>query len=107
MLNRRHILQQALMAATAVVLGKTRAIDLVAQQGAATHSVPLDDMTLDTLQQGQHYPPPNFGPVPVVLPPETAALAGSASFKSNASKHGVVAGAAVIVHALASDPVLA
>lgn len=53
-----------------------------------------------------HYPPPDFGPVPATLPPETEALHGKPSLKEHARKHGLTAGAAVVVRALMDDPAM-
>ncbi len=63
-------------------------------------------MTQNTSQQRQHYPPPDFGPAPVELPPETVALAGVRSLKAHALRHGLIAGAAVVVKGLDQDAAL-
>jgi endo-1,4-beta-xylanase len=76
---------------------------LHAQQQAAH---PADEMGLNTQQHQQHFPPPDFGPLPATLPPEALALRGKASLKHHAEAHGRLAGAAVVVKALDSDPAL-
>ncbi|MGD0292602.1 MAG: endo-1,4-beta-xylanase [Terracidiphilus sp.] len=43
---------------------------------------------------------------PVTLPPEAEAVRGRNSLKEHAHKHGLMAGAAVVVHALQNDPAL-
>ncbi len=63
-------------------------------------------MTLNTSQQQEHFAPPDFGPPPVELPPETKALARDNSLRSHAHRHGVIAGAAVIVRLLGTDRAL-
>jgi len=65
-----------------------------------------DEMTTNTAPQPQHYPAPDFGPIPKTLPPETVALRGGNSLKAHASRAGLTAGAAVVVHALMADPAL-
>ncbi|MGA3161949.1 MAG: endo-1,4-beta-xylanase [Terracidiphilus sp.] len=43
---------------------------------------------------------------PATLPPEAAAVRGRYSLQAHARKHGVLTGAAVVVHALQNDPAL-
>jgi len=65
-----------------------------------------DEMTRNSAPQEQHFPPPDFGPLPATLPPETKALRGRHSLKEHARRHGLIAGAAVVVKALEGDPAL-
>jgi len=74
-----------------------------AGQSPAAHA---DEMTINSAPQPEHYPPPDFGPAPSALPAETVALRGTHSLKEHARRHGVIAGAALVVHELESDPVL-
>jgi hypothetical protein len=63
-------------------------------------------MTASSAPQPEHYPPPDFGPLPTSLPPETTRLKGRDSLKAHASRRGMIAGAAVVVRALERDPAL-
>jgi endo-1,4-beta-xylanase len=45
-------------------------------------------------------------PPPATLPPEAEAVRGRHSLQAHARKHGLLAGAAVVVHALQNDPAL-
>jgi len=63
-------------------------------------------MTVNSAPQPEHYPPPDFGPPPATLPAETEALRGANSLKEHARRDGLVAGAAVVVHNLETDPAL-
>jgi endo-1,4-beta-xylanase len=65
-----------------------------------------DEMTANTMQQQQHFPPPDFGPLPSELPAEAKAVAGKNSLNHHAIKHGLIAGTAVVIRALQRDPVL-
>ena len=78
-----------------------------AQTQATTQQHPAtDEMTQNTSQQREHYPPPDFGRLPAKLPDETTKLAGHASLKAHALRHGLIAGAAVVVRVLGNDPAL-
>ncbi len=81
-----------------------------AQQAPAGREVPAqhapDEMTANSAPQPEHYPPPDFGPLPTTVPPETTRLKGSNSLKAHASRRGMIAGAAVVMRALERDPVL-
>lgn len=67
----------------------------------------VDEMTANSAPHPeQHFPPPDFGPPPAQLPPETVALQGTASLRSTARQHGLIAGAAVVPGTLHSDPAL-
>jgi endo-1,4-beta-xylanase len=63
-------------------------------------------MTVNSAPQPAHYPPPDFGPLPAVLPAETHALRGSNSLMEHGRRHDVIVGAAVTVRALINDPAL-
>jgi endo-1,4-beta-xylanase len=79
------------------------------QPGTSTAQPPTtkaDEMNANSGPQPEHYPPPNFGPPPATLPSQTEALRGANSLKEHARRNGLVAGAAVVVHDLESDPAL-
>ena len=101
MLTRRTALTRTLQAALATHPLAT----LLAQQttGTPQHQ---DEMGLNTSQQQQHFPPPDFGPSPTELPVETRNLAGHASLRDHARKYGLIAGAAISSKLLAQDPIL-
>ena len=63
-------------------------------------------MTVNSAPQPEHYPQPDFGPPPAKLPPEAIAIHGRNSLKAHAHRHGLIAGAAVVVRELQSDPIL-
>jgi endo-1,4-beta-xylanase len=65
-----------------------------------------DDMTINSAPQPAHYPPPDFGPQPVTLPPEATVVRGKNSLIAHARRHGLIAGAAVVVNGLEGDPAL-
>lgn len=66
-----------------------------------------DEMTRNTMPRQQTFPAPDFGPAPKRLPKEAQAVAGAGSLKAHASRHGLIYGAAVVVHLLESDRALA
>ena len=112
MTTRRKILGNGLKAAGGVFLA--RAAHALAwwprqaePQKPAQAPGSLDEMGVNTVQERQHFPPPDFGPLPSSLPAETRALSGRHSLASHARAHGLTAGAAVVVRGLTSDPVLA
>ncbi len=111
MLTRRDVLHQSLRAGAfaALQISTLRALAglQVSPQQAPQPKVTPDEMTVNTAQQQQHYPPPDFGPAPAELPPEARAVAGKHSLKAHARQHGLISGAAVIVRQLSSDPALA
>jgi endo-1,4-beta-xylanase len=65
-----------------------------------------DEMAVNSAPQPEHYPPPDFGPPPATLPPQTEALHGANSLTQHARRRGLMAGAAVGVRDLESDPAL-
>ena len=103
MLTRRTVLEQistvAISAAVATVWPRA-----LAQNGPTQPHT--DDMTLNSAPQPQHYPPPDFGPLPPTLAPETIALRGTNSLKAHAARAHLIAGAAVAVRALIADPAM-
>ena len=103
--TRRSILHHGLKAAGTAALFATPARSLLNAQALYRQHAP-DEMTLNSSRQQAHYPPPDFGPPPAALPPETRALAGPASLKNHALRHGVIAGAAVVVRSLDQDAAL-
>jgi endo-1,4-beta-xylanase len=105
MLTRRRVLHQAVRTAAATTLWMSP-VGALLHAEARQQQHAADEMTLNTSQQQVHYPPPDFGPLPAELPRETRSLAGSASLKAHAARHGVIAGAAVVVRALENDPAL-
>jgi endo-1,4-beta-xylanase len=106
MLTRRDILHHGLRAGAIAALRASSAHALAGWQASPRQKAVPDEMTLNTSQQQQHYPPPDFGPLPEELPAETKALAGKASLKAHAHRRGLIAGAAVVVRALGQDKVL-
>ena len=66
----------------------------------------VDEMTANSAPQQAHYPPPDFGPAPTALPAETIALRGKNSLKEHGHRKDLLAGAAVVVRVLQSDPAL-
>jgi endo-1,4-beta-xylanase len=63
-------------------------------------------MTINSAPRQEHYPPPDFGPPPTALPAETLALRGKNSLKEHARGKDLLAGAAVVVRGLQTDPAL-
>ncbi len=110
MSTRRVLLANASKAAAIAVLSRfAGGLSADAQQQPAEKEHPAqhnDEMTVNTAPQSQHFPPPDFGPPPASLPPETTRLSGSNSLKAHASHRGLVAGAALIVQVLQEDPAL-
>lgn len=87
-------------------LAALAAHQLPAQQSTPTPRPP-DEMGLNTAQARTVYPPPDFGPAPTSLPPETLALRGRHSLIAHARRHGLIAGCAVTARTLHNDPALA
>jgi len=106
MLTRRDILHQGLRAGAIAMLRTSSAHALASWQASPSQKAAPDKMTSNTSQQLQHYPLPDFGPLPAELPAESRALAGKASLKAHADRHGLIAGAAVVVRALGQDKAL-
>lgn len=110
MLNRRSLCTSA---AAALALRSLPALALTsaqdatpAKQNPGQQHPGADEMTINTSQQQQHFPPPDFGPVPPHLPPEALAVAGKNSLRAHAASHGLLFGNAVVVSTLANDPAL-
>lgn len=111
--TRRHVVSTSLKAATALAVGQAfpswAVLGDQQQSGASSQQKPAgapDEMTANTQQHQEHFPPPDFGPLPSVLPAEAKAVAGKRSLGHHAQQHGLTAGAAVVVRGLQSDPVL-
>ncbi len=98
--TRRELLAHGSRAAAASLLSPLMKL---AQAQAPAHT---DEMTANTAPRQQHFPPPDFGPPPTALPPETLALRGRNSLNAHARRKGLIAGAAVVVHGLQADPAL-
>lgn len=102
MVSRRKVITQGLRASAAIAL--TGLADLCRAQQAGSGSHP-DEMTVETAQHQPQSPAPTDAP-PAKLPPEAEAVSGMQSLEAHARKHGLIAGAAVVVHELERDPVL-
>lgn len=100
MLTRRRILTQGLKTSAAFALGGLA--DLCLAQQTGSHP---DEMTINTAQ-GQQVTPTVLGPPPATLPPEAEAVRGPLSLQAHAQAHGLLAGAAVVVHELERDPAM-
>lgn len=111
MATRRLLLKQACQAAAIAAVPRLPFRLIAAMQsqvGSPKATSPaMDEMTSSGVPQQVHYPPPDFGPAPASLPPATQALRGKQSLKEHARKHGLLAGAAVTVRVLQSDPAMA
>lgn len=103
MLNRRTLLQQAASWLPSLLLPRGYSL---AQTSTRPKVLASDEMTRNTAQQQAHYPPLDFGPLPAQLPPETLALSGPHSLRAHAKQHNLLAGAALVQSALATDPAL-
>jgi endo-1,4-beta-xylanase len=80
---------------------------LLAQSQIGRESDPhADDMTVNTAPRSEHYPPPDFGPLPSKLPAAALAVGGRNSLMAHGRRKGILAGAAVVVRGLQSDPAL-
>lgn len=102
--TRRDVLTQGLQSGAALAFAGAGGLRLLfAQQ---QHSAGADEMTANSTPRPQHYPPPDFGPPPKELPPEALAERGSRSLQAHAKKHGLIAGAAVVVKELQRDSAL-
>jgi endo-1,4-beta-xylanase len=77
------------------------------QASPAQNAAHPDEMTVNSATQTEHFPSPDFGPSPSELPAEALAVSGQNSLKQHAQSHGLIAGAAVVVRALSTDPALA
>lgn len=106
--SRRRVLAgglQVLAGAAAARSGLSLGVFAEAQQTGNAEQHP-DEMTLNSAPQQRHYPPPDFGPPPAQLPPQAPQQRGRNSLRAHAQHHGLIAGAAVVVKGLESDPAL-
>src|SRR5277367_4856164 len=111
MTTRRTMLTQTLKATAAWAVSRSSgafaaSIQQPAQPQAATPAGKQDEMTVNTTPHPQAFSHYDFGPVPAVLPPEANAVRGRHSLKKHAQRHGLMAGAAVVVRILQIDPAL-
>ncbi len=106
--TRRFVLRQTLHAAAATAFAP---LTFFAQQPTPQQSThpgnAADEMTVNTAPRQEHFPPPDFGPPPAELPPEALAVRGRHALRAHARRHGLTAGAAVVVPLLSRDPALA
>ena len=110
--TRRKLLSQSLqtcvgLAASSLTGGLLSATTpALAQTQQKPPAAAPDEMTVNSAphpdQVYSHY---DFGPAPATLPPEARAVEGGHSLKRHAQKHALIAGAAVVVHAVQTDPV--
>ncbi|MDR3776454.1 MAG: endo-1,4-beta-xylanase [Terracidiphilus sp.] len=101
MVTRRRVLTQGLQAGAALALGGFAGRSL-AQQTLPAHA---DEMTINSAPHAQQAIAP-MPPPPASLPGEAEKVSGANSLQAHASKHGLVAGAAVVVRALDGDPAM-
>lgn len=109
MATRRALLTLGSRAAAAAMLPRVSRRLLAQTQPPPVARTPVskpDEMTVNSAPQPEHYPLPDFGSPPATLPFATAALRGANSLKEHAHRHDLLAGAAVVVHDLQSDPAL-
>jgi len=112
MSTRRQLLVQSLQAYVGLAVSSlTGGLFATATPGLAqTQQKPpassADEMTVNSAPHPDHvYSHYDFGPAPTVLPPEALAVKGRHSLKKHAQHHALTAGAAVVVHAVQTDPV--
>lgn len=103
--TRRRFLEQSLRAAAAWGFVRRGSL-LLAQQAGAPKSKTTDEMTVNSAPHREVYSHYDFGPLPAKLPREAKAVSGRHSLKKHAAHRGLMAGAAVVVRGLESDPVL-
>ena len=110
MSTRRAVLTQALKATAAAFVSCStwRAFAEPQEQPVAQRKAQpaVDEMTVNSAPQPEHYPQPDFGPVPADLPPETKVLRGKNSLQAHAEHHGLIAGPALAIRALEKDPAM-
>lgn len=99
--TRRTVLTQGLQAGAALALGGF-ATRCLSQQTPPAHA---DEMTINSAPHAQ-LAAPALPPPPASLPPEAVAVSGANSLQAHARSHGMVAGAAIVVRALQSDPAM-
>ena len=109
--TRRALLRQGWITAAIAALGQSPLRLLAAARQQPPASSPPGpgsgaQPAANSAPPPEHYPPPNFGPPPLTLPPEAKAVGGRNSLKIHARRRGLLAGAAVGVRMLQSDPVL-
>jgi endo-1,4-beta-xylanase len=109
--TRRKILMQTLQAGAAWAISRSGGVLVAsAQQSAQTsNKAPAsaaDEMTVNSAPHPQALSHYDFGPIPTELPREAKAVGGPRSLKKHAQNHGLIAGAAIQVRALQSDPAL-
>jgi hypothetical protein len=102
MVTRRTVLTQGLQAGTALALGGFAGRSL-AQQTPPSHA---DEMTINSAPHARTGALLPATPTPAVLPKEAQEVSGANSLQAHASKHGLVAGTAVVVRALQHDPAM-
>lgn len=102
MTTRREMLAGGLKIGVAAVLSRAG----VGSSLLAQATQRPDEMTLNSSPRQVTFPPPDFGPIPTVLPKEARAVAGKGSLKAHAARRGLISGAAVIVRSLGSDRAL-
>lgn len=103
--TRRAVVSGSLQAAAGLALARATGMWAQTAQQQRPAGAP-DEMTANTMQQQEHFPPPDFGPLPSELPAEARAVAGNNSLNHHATQHGLIAGTAVVVRALQRDAVL-
>lgn len=103
MLTRRKVVVQWFKAASTLLAAQLCSPLMAAPEQTGTPPHPTDEMTVNSAPQPQHFPPPDYGPLPTELPPETKALSGRNSLRQHAKHHGLLAGAAVVAHGLEAD----
>jgi len=103
MTTRRTLLGQMTTLAASAAISKTFLSSIAAEAQAPPAT---DEMTNSITQQRRARPPQyDFGPLPTELPAEAKAVQGKNSLQAHAAHSGLLAGAAVPVRALQSDPV--
>jgi endo-1,4-beta-xylanase len=110
MSTRRAVLTQALKAAGLLFVAGTSSnllAELEQQSPGNQHQGHgTDEMTVNTAPQPEHFPQPDFGPLPAELPSEAKDIRGKNSLQAHAQRHGLIAGAALAVRALEEDPAM-
>jgi endo-1,4-beta-xylanase len=98
MVTRRTVLTQGLQAGVALAFDGL-ADRCLAQQTPPAHP---DEMTINSAPHAQQAAAP-LTPPPASLPPEAEAVRGLNSLQAHAGRHGLLAGAAVVMRALQHD----
>lgn len=108
MTTRRTLIGQITTLAASAALSKSiiGPISAAAQPPATTPAPPrTDEMTTNITQQRPRFAQYDFGPLPTKLPSEATAVKGKNSLQAHAARSGLLAGAAIPVRGLQSDPV--